>query len=252
MVAKSIEIGIAQGKAVKEQPGWKNIYRAGAWTALLIVWVGLVDVLIMFLPVSSVTPGTQTVLYWFTRFQENTFITLRDLGLFNMITLPCSVVIFFALCGMHRRTNPRTPALALILASIGAAVYIAANVSLPMLTLSQRYTAAPESEKALWVSAGQALLAHEDLTAGAFPGFFLGEVAGILMAVALLKGGIFPRWQAWLGIIAISCLLFFNICAAFIPPLYDTVMPIFGAGGGLLSMVWYVLIARQLWRAPND
>jgi len=120
-----------------------------------------------------------------------------------------------------------------------------------MLTLSQRYaSAATEGQKALWAAAGQALLAREDLTAGAFPGFFIGEAAGLLMIGVILRGGIFHRWEAWIGLVGTASLLFFNICAAFIPALYDHVMLVFGAGGGLLNLVWYALIARRLLSRP--
>jgi hypothetical protein len=192
----------------------------------------------------------RTVEDWFSLFQSMPFLALRDLGLLNMITISCSVLVFFGLYGMHRRLSPLAAALALILAGIGAAIYIANNTALPMLTLSQHYAAAAsEGQRAGWASAGQALLAHEDLTAGAFPGFFFVEVAGALMALVALRGALFRPWEAWLGLGATSCLFFFNLCAAFIPAWYDSVMLIFGAGGGLLSMLWYGLIARRLFLA---
>ena len=226
---------------------WKFFYRAGGLAALLVVLVGLLDILIMFLPGTGTNPGARTVVDWFKVLQDDPFLALRDMGLLNMITMSCSVMVFFALYGVHRRISPLAASLTLILVCMGGAIYIANNTALPMLTLSQHFAAATsESQRALWASAGQALMAHEDLTAGAYPGFFFGEVAGALMAVVALRGGIFQRWEAWLGIVATGCLLFFNLCAAFIPALYDSVMPIFGAGGGLLSLVWYVMIARRL------
>ncbi len=232
-------------------PAYTNIYRAGAIAAVLIVLAGLTDIFIMFLPVAGIgtgtAPGLRTVVEWFTLLQSQWFVTMRDMGLLNMLTISCSVVVYFALFGMHRRTHPQAAALALILACLGAAIYVANNTALPMLTLSRQYAAAAgEAQKALWAAAGQALLAREDLTAGAFPGFFFAEIAGLLMAGVILRGRIFRHWEAWVGMLGTACLLFFNICAAFIPSLYDHVMLIFGAGGGLLNLVWYVLVARRL------
>lgn len=229
---------------------WQKFFRAGALAALLILLAGLLDILIMFLPGTGTNPGARTVLDWYVLLQNRPFLALRDMGLLNMITMSCSVMVFFGLYGMHRRISPLAAALALILGCIGAAIYVANNTALPMLTLSQHFAAATsESQRALWASAGQAFLAHEDLTAGSFPGFFFAEIAGALMAGVALRGGIFQRWEAWLGIVATGCLFFFNLCAAFIPAWYDSVMLIFGAGGGLLSLVWYVLIARRLFQA---
>lgn len=229
---------------------WKNIFQAGATAALLIVLVGLLDILIMFLPGTGTNPGARTVIDWFNLIQSHWFLALRDMGLLNMITTSCSVLVFFALYGMHRKINPLPAALALILVCMGATIYIANNTALPMLTLSRHYASALDaSQKALWAAAGQALLAQEDLTAGAFPGFLFAEIAGFLMAVVALRGGLFRPWQAWVGITATGCIFFFNLCAAFIPAWYDSVMLIFGAGGGLLSMVWYALIALRLFKA---
>jgi hypothetical protein len=229
---------------------WQKFFRAGAVAGLLIVAAGLLDILIMFLPETGTNPGGRTVEDWFTILQSMPFLALRDMGLLNMITMSCSVMVFFGLYGLHRRISPLAAAMALILVCIGAAIYIANNTALPLLTLSQHYAATnSESQKALWASAGQALLAREDLTAGAFPGFFFAEIAGALMAVVALRGGVFKRWEAGLGLVATGCLFIFNLCAAFIPALYDSVMPIFGAGGGLLSIVWYALIARRLFHA---
>ena len=230
--------------------GWRNFYRVGAIAALLVILAGLLDIFIMFLPGTATSPGALTVVDWYNLLQSQWFLALRDMGLLNMITMTCSVAVFFALFGLHRRVSPLPAALALILVIMGAAIYIANNTGLAMLTLAQRYAAATaESQKALWVAAGQSLLAREDLTAGAFPGFFFAELAGTLMAVVALRGGFFRRWEAWIGIVAAAFLFFFNFCAAFIPALYDSVMLVFGAGGGLLSLVWYVLIARRLFQA---
>jgi len=234
---------------------WTNIYRAGAAAALLIVLAGLLDIFIMLIPVAGTgtgtSPGVRSVVDWFTLLQSQWFLALRDMGLLNMVTITCSVVAYFALFGMHRRLHPQAAGLALILICIGAAIYVANNTALPMLTLSQQYAAATtDAQKALWSAAGQALLGREDLTAGAFPGFFFAEIAGILMAVVILRGGLFRRWEAWLGLVGTGFLLFFNIIAAFIPALYDSVMLVFGAGGGLLNLVWYALIARRLLSRP--
>jgi hypothetical protein len=226
---------------------WTNIYRAGAAAALLIVLAGLTDIFIMSLPGTGTAPGVRTVVDWFTLLQSQGFVTLRDMGLLNMVTISCSVVVYFALFGLHRHSNPQSASLALILVCLGAAIYIANNTALPMLTLSHQYAAAAgETQKALWAAAGQALLARDDLTAGAFPGFFFVEIAGLLMGLVVLRGRIFHAWEAWIGLLGTASLLFFNICAAFVPALYNSVMLIFGAGGGLLNLVWYVMIARRL------
>jgi hypothetical protein len=250
MTARILEMQTPVMETEKVAFDWKLVCRAAGVAALLIVLAGLLDILIMFLPGTGTNPGARTVEDWFTLLQTMPFLALRDLGLLNMITMSCSVMVFFGLYGIHRRISPLAAGMALILVCLGAAIYIANNTALPMLTLSQHDAAAnSESQKTLWASAGQALLAREDLTAGAFPGFFFAELAGTLMGFVALRGGVFRRWEAGLGLMATGSLFFFNLCAAFIPALYDSVMLIFGAGGGLLSLAWYVLIARRLFQA---
>lgn len=250
MTARILEMQTPVMESEKAALDWKFFYQAGAVAGLLIVLTGLLDILIMFLPGTGTSPGARTVEDWFALLQSMPFLALRDMGLLNMITMSCSVMVFIGLYRLHRQISPLAAALALILVCIGAAIYIANNTALPMLTLSQHHAATnSESQKALWASAGQALLAREDLTAGSFPGFFFAELAGALMGFVALRGGVFRRWEAGLGLVATGCLFFFNLCAAFIPALYESVMPIFGAGGGLLSLVWYVLIARRLFQA---
>src|SRR5664279_956216 len=80
---------------------WTNFYRAGAAAALLIVLAGLTDIFIMFLPVAGTgtAPGVRSVVDWFTLLQTRPFVTLRDMGLLNMVTISFSVVVYFALFG---------------------------------------------------------------------------------------------------------------------------------------------------------
>lgn len=250
MVSEGLNINVVDrlSETNTGETSWKSLYRIAGGAALLAVLVGLLDIFIMFLPGTGVTPGTLSVTDWFSMFQEHWFIGLRNLGLFNMVTSSCTVLVFFALYRVHRHVNPVYPALALILVCMGATIYIANNTALPMLNLSAQYTAATTaSQKALLITAARAVLAHEDLTAGAFMGFFFTEIAAILMAVVMLRGRVFSHWAAWPGIVGEASLLVFNISAAFIPSLYDTAM-VFAMIGGTLSMVWLFLIARRLFR----
>jgi predicted neutral ceramidase superfamily lipid hydrolase len=231
---------------------WKSLYRVGGIAALIAVLAGLVDIFIMFLPGTGATPGTRSVADWFYLFQNQWFLAFRDLGLLNMVTTLCSVLIFFALVGIHRRTDLPYAALALILVCMGATIYIANNISLPMLTLSSQYAAvSSETQKSMLLAAGQVLLAREDVGAGTFMGFFIPEVAGILMSVVMLRGKVFSIWTAWIGILGEGFLAIFNICAAFIPGLFDIVMN-FAKIGGPLSLLWFILIAYKLFRLSGS
>jgi hypothetical protein len=96
---------------------------------------------------------------------------------------------------------PGVRTLAAILSFIGEAVYTANNKALPMLALSNRYAAAStDAERAQLATTGQAMLAKgEDFTPGSFAGFFLTEVAGIVMGITMLSSRVFGHLTAGRG-----------------------------------------------------
>ncbi len=246
MTANSITFNTVQPAAQSKPSAWAGIYSAGAIAALVVVLASLLDIFVMFLPGTGTVPGARTAVDWFMAYRENALLAMRDMGILNMVTTSCTVVVFFALFGAHRRANPALAALAVLIMCMGATIYLANNMALPMLSLSGQYAAATsESQKALLASAGQALLAQEDIGAGSFIGFLIPEVAGVLASLVMLRGRIFSRWAAWAGIVGETCLMIFNILAAFTPVPYDLAM-VFAMAGGPLAMLWMVLTAIRL------
>jgi hypothetical protein len=117
-----------------------------------------------------------------------------------------------------------------------------------MAVLSARYSAAAaEAQKSALAAAGEATLARgEDFTPGSFTGFLFGEAGIIAMSVVMLRGEVFGKAAAVTGLLGFSFLTFFTFWSTFTTAAYDVVMMVFGVGGGLLSMAWYVLIAVRL------
>jgi hypothetical protein len=118
-----------------------------------------------------------------------------------------------------------------------------------MLDLGKQYAAArADAQRASLVAAGQAMLSvGQSHTPGTFTAFFFSEVAGILMSVVMLRGGIFGRVNACAGILGFVCMLISEILASFVWAL-DGVGIAFFMFGGLLSMVWNILLAFRLFR----
>ncbi len=230
--------------------GPTSLYKLGSAAALLIVLTALLEIIITFLPGGYAS--ADTVSDWFALFQNNWFLGLRNLGLLNIVMTLLGIPMFFALYTAHRNVDQSFATLALIISLLGVAVFYATNRAFPMLELSHQYAlATTDAQRAMLSAAGQAMLSvGESHTPGTFIGFFLSEVAGILMSIVMLRSKVFNRLSGSIGILGFSLLLIFDICSSFVPAFSDIVL-IFAMGGGLLSMAWYILIARRLFQLAN-
>ena len=241
----TIYIDQSQSKAAGSN--WKSLYKLGGAAALLIVLTALVEIIITILPGGYTT--SETVIDWFTLLQDNWFLGLRNLGLLNIVMTALGIPMFFALYTAHRKVNQTNAAVAMIVSFIGVAVFYATNRAFPMLDLSSRYAAATtEAQRTILEAAGQAMLSvGQSHTPGTFLAFFLSEIAGIMMAMVMLRGKVFSRAAAYAGILGFGLLFVFEILSSFVPSVQDAAL-ILAMGGGLSSMAWYILIARRFFQ----
>lgn len=229
---------------------WRNLIIAGGVAALIPVVTSVLDIILSFMPIGAAPePGKGSVLEWFALLQSSWFMGLRGLGLWNIITLSLTVPLYLALYGVFRRLHRAYAALAVVVFCIGASIYIANNPALAMLGLSRQYAEAiTQAQKSMLEAVGQGLLARaEDFTPGAFLGFLIPEIAGLMMAILMLRGEVFSRLTAWFGMVGFGLLLIFTVWATFIPAAYDVALMV-AALGGLASIAWYVLVARRLFQ----
>lgn len=233
--------------AESSNSSWKSLYKVGGVAAIIVVLVGLIELIITFFPGGS-TPS-ETVIDWFTLFQNNWFLGLRNLGLLNIIIIVLGIPTFLALYAAHRRVSKAYGALAMIISFVGVAVFLATNRAFPMLELSSQYASATtDVQRSILVAAGQSMLSvGESHTPGTFMGFFLGEVAGITISVVMLRSKIFSKVNAFVGILGFVLLLIYEICSSFVPAL-SYIAIIFAMGGGLLSMTWYIMLSRRFFQ----
>jgi hypothetical protein len=136
MIERTIQGGM-------KESGWRTFYRVGGASVLLTILVVLAEIAIGFLPgVALATQRTVAVADWFTLFQSNWFLGLRNLGLLNLIgaalLTPAFLAIYFAL---RREVEPWAAA-GVILFFVGMAVYLSTNRAFAMLSLSGQYARA--------------------------------------------------------------------------------------------------------------
>lgn len=234
--------------SVTRNSSWGTIYKLGAAAAIGAVLIGIIEIAITFLPGGNTSQ--ETVLEWFLLFQQNPFMGLRNLGLLNILLNSSAIFTYLALYGAHRKTSYQPlAALATFISFLGIGVFFATNRTFAMLDLSQQYAAATgDAQRAMLAAAGQSLLSvGASHSPGTFLAFFLSELAGVLISYVMLRGQVFSKAAAYAGMFGFSFLLIFEFISSFFVGLSGAAM-LLAMLGGLLSMVWYILIARRLFR----
>lgn len=227
--------------------GYSGLYRAAGAGLLIAVLLVMIDMAMSF-GGGDVPTGTMSAVDWFDQFNQNAFLGLRNLGLFNVINLTLTIPLYLALYLLHRRAAPVLAILALVLYLLGAAVYDSNNRALAMLSLSSQYANASGAERGLIAAAGTAILAlAEDFTPGTFTGFFLSSIGSIMMMAAMLRGGVFGRGVSLVGLAGSGLLLIFTIMVTFTPQTFDSAM-LLAMVGGLLMLGWNVSMAVCMFR----
>ncbi len=233
---------------------WRSMYVIGAIAAILALLGTIADIVITSIPGWQTSTVPTSIVGWFEQFQANPLLGLRNLDLLNVVISAITVPMYVALYGVHRRVSQGLAALALVVVTLGTSVFIAGNAALPMLGLSRQFAlATTDSQHLALQGAAQAILAkgaHGSM--GAFSGFFLSSMGTLLMAVAMLEGGVFGRLVSWTGIVGMSLLLVYVVGTAF--ALAPTgLLVIVAMPGGLMMIAWYVMVARKLFRlAPME
>jgi hypothetical protein len=227
---------------------WNTIYKLGGAAALCAVLVGVIEIAITFLPGGNTSQ--ETILEWFLLLQENPFMGLRNLGLLNIFLNILAIFSYLALYGAHRETPFHAQAaLALIISTLGIAVFFATNRAFSMWDLSQQHAATTDvTLRTMIEAAGLSLISvGASHSPGTFLAFSFAESAGVLISFVMLQAKIFPKVAAYAGILGFSILLLFEFMAAFFSGLSQAAM-LLAMIGGLLSMLWYILIARHLFQ----
>jgi hypothetical protein len=219
------------GQAENPDSAWKTLYKIGGIAALITA---------VFIPVQIVVfitnPPPSSVLDWVTLFNSNRIIGLLDMDLLlvadSVLAIPIMLALYFAL----RNVNKSVMTLALAFGFIALAAYFSSNTCFNMASLSSQYAAATtDSQRAVYLAAGQAMLTIYTGTAFQI-NYFLGAVTLITMSAAMLRSTLFSKTTGYLGIIA-------NVIAlGLYVPKVGVYISVFSV---LFLWVWYILIARR-------
>jgi hypothetical protein len=233
---------------------WKWIYKLGAVAALIAMSANLADIILGFGGTDMVTYGTKSAIEWFSIYQTSWFRGVYALGILNIVYMLAMLPVYFALFGAHFEKQAVATALTVVIFITAMAMYISNNAAIPLLVLSGKYSlASSELERNILVAAGEAVLSRgEDFTAGSFTPLFLSGLAAICISIIMLRGGIFGKVHAWIGLVGFTFLSLFTIIATFVPALYAFAFYFLGSIGGLFALSWFALTARRFFQLASS
>lgn len=236
--------------------GWQGLYKVGGLAALiagvlfrrnLSAEIGLFS--------SQATPAS--VSDWFALLQSNRLLGLAYLNIFDLVNYALVGLMYLALYAALRRAHKSSMAIAAALAGVGIAVYVASNTALSMLALSDQYAAAAtDAQRTTLLGAGQALLAMNRFSspgahpsAGGFISLLLIAAAGMITSVVMLRGALFNRATAYVGMLAGAFDLAYGAAYVFLPGVDSERLALwFIPAAGLLLMVWHIMVGWRLYR----
>ncbi|MBU0490612.1 MAG: DUF4386 family protein [Chloroflexi bacterium] len=235
-----------------QNSGWRGLYIAGGAAILIAVVVfrrhfGVEVALLMDMGIVGAKPPV-SALDWFTLLQDNVVLGLILLDLFDIVNYVLVGLMFLALYGALRRANKSAMIVATTCDLVGVAVYLASNQAFAMLALSNQYAAATtEAQRAMFLAAGEALLAIHN-PGGIHLGLLLVALAGLIASLVMLqssrRSGVFGKVTATTGIVANSLVLGYFIVMALAP----AIAPLFPSISAPFRLIWYILIAWRLFQ----
>ena len=228
-----------------------SLYRIGGVAALICALMYVIT-LGVYIPAYRAGPPPATMLEWFMLFQTNPLTGLFFLGLADIVIMilwgPLALAIYDAL----KQSGKTWARIAISFVFVGMAVYLATNTAFSMLSLSHKYAAAiTEAEKTVTLAAGQALISVSEGTGGQYTGMPLVWLAGLILSVIMLRNKTFSKATAWVGILGLGLLVASMPFAGYTTTgpttaAVSTIIAVTYIGGGLLSLVWYILVGLRL------
>jgi hypothetical protein len=234
-----------------EKDSSKRLYRLGGAACLAIALLYLSAVAV-YAPAMRQGPAPTTVLEWFDLLQNNRLVGLFYLGLADIPIVILFGLVALALHAALKQTDKVWAMIAAPLAFVGMAVYLATNVSFSMLALSGEYAAATaEAQRAAILAAGHALISLTHGTGGV-SGLPLVWLAALIFSILMLRDRKMGRPIAWIGVVAFGLLvpsfLFSGYTYGASSGLGEVLALITSLGGGLLSLLWYIMMGLRLIR----
>ena len=222
---------------ISVQPHWKDLYKMAGIAAIVSEVVILLGIVTYFIfPYAPGIKSTESILLLL---KSNPLGGLISLDLFLFVGNLFSILLFVALYVSLKPGNESYALVALAVGLIGVVLLIPSRPLVELAALSAQYAAAPSAAaKAQCLATGDALLAAFNGT-GWFMNTLLGGISLLASSILILRGKIYSRATAIVGIITNAA-----VCGFFIPGLGTILLflslPVF--------MIWYFLLAKRFFQ----
>jgi hypothetical protein len=185
----------------------------------------------------------------FALLHDHKIEALLRLDLPTVFAMPLYYLLFLGLFAALWRVDLSKSILSTALAFAGTTLVIATPTGLPMLRLSEMYAAASsDALKDQYLAAGEAIMATDIWHhTGAIVGGVLVQTGAVLICWVMLRGGVFNKGTAWLGIVMHSLDLAHIVCGVVAPPVGVVLMSI----AGPLYPIWLFLVGWRLLKLAS-
>lgn len=216
------------------EPNWKELYKAGAISALISLLLFPAQIAIFF-----TNPYPVNVTEWFALLASKPLVGLVELDLLLLVDEVLVILIFLALYAALKELNRSIMLSGTVLGVISAVLFVASNPAFSMLSLSGLYAnAVTEVQRSSLLAAGEAVMSIW-IGSGWETAYFIGSIAPIAISVVMLRSPLFKKATAYFGIAS-------NVVALgkYVPTI-GIYISIFSV---VLLWVWYLLIALDLFK----
>ncbi len=228
------------------ESSWKSVYKIGGVSASIFIAYSLVTMAIILL----IGGPPDSALEVFNLLAENKFIGLLRLDALTLVIVPLYYPLFLSICAALRKFQPAYASLGGLLAFAGVTLFLATPSAFSLISLSDKYAAATSvAQKDQFLAAGEAILASDMWhSTGAMTGGILMLLATLLLSIVMLNSGNFGKATAYVGIVTHGL----DLAHVLLGFLSSQLGVILMAIAGPLYLVWFPLLARDLFRLGRD
>jgi hypothetical protein len=226
-------------------PDWSALYRVGGFAAFALILYSLLTIVQMILLGGQPSSAAEA----FRLLQTNKVVALLRLDLPTIAILPLYYLVFLGLYKALKGTSRTISLIGTALIFTGNTLVLSTPTALSLIPLSNKYVAATSDvARSQLLAAGEALMASDIWhSTGAILGGVLLQSGAVLISIAMLRGGVFGRFTAWLGIVMHALDLAHILVGVFLPSTGAILLAI----AGPFYPIWFFLIGRRLFQLAS-